>query len=141
MVKRTPEFVVQTLIDDEPMCDDFAELVPKVSKILDAAALFISAVGKKQSDEKTAIYGLGAEICNDAVGIAQQIVKEAAAINQLFRAPNMSNNSLEANSQQKMTVELSASDGEQTVSTGQMSEDDLIDAFNSASVAGGSNGR
>ena len=119
MVKRTPEFVVQTLIDDEPMRDDFAELVPKASKILDAAALFISAVGKKQSDEKTAIYGLGAEICNDAVGIAQQIVKEAAAINQLFRAPNMSNNSLEAGRQQKMTVELSASDGEQTVSTGQ----------------------
>lgn len=136
MVKRTPEFVVQTLIDDEPMRDDFAELVPKASKILDAAALFISAVGKKQSDEKTAIYGLGAEICNDAVGIAQQIVKEAAAINQLFRAPNMSNNSLEANSQQKMTVELSASDGEETVSTGQMSVDDLNDALTNVSVKG-----
>lgn len=136
MVKRTPEFVVQTLIDDEPMRDDFAELVPKASKILDAAALFISAVGKKQSDEKTAIYGLGAEICNDAVGIAQQIVKEAAAINQLFRAPNMSNNSLEANRQQEMTVELSASDGEETVSTGQMSVDDLNDALTNVSVKG-----
>ena len=141
MVKRTPEFVVQTLIDDEPMRDDFAELVPKASKILDAAALFISAVGKKQSDDKTAVYGLGATICDDAVGIAQQIVKEAAAINRLLRAPNMSNNSLAADSQQKMTVELSASDSEGTMSTGQMSEDDLIDAFNSASVAGGSNGR
>lgn len=136
MVKRTPEFVVQTLIDDEPMRDDFAELVPKASKILDAAALFISAVGKKQSDDKTAVYGLGATICDDAVGIAQQIVKEAAAINQLFRAPNMSNNSLEANSQQKMTVELSASDGEQTVSTGQMSVDDLNDALTNVSVKG-----
>ncbi len=136
MVKRTPEFVVQTLIDDEPMRDDFAELVPKASKILDAAALFISAVGKKQSDDKTAVYGLGATICDDAVGIAQQIVKEAAAINQLFRAPNMSNNSLEANSQQKMTVELSASDGEETVSTGQMSVDDLNDALTNVSVKG-----
>ena len=136
MVKRTPEFVVQTLIDDEPMRDDFAELVPKASKILDAAALFISAVGKKQSDDKTAVYGLGATICDDAVGIAQQIVKEAAAINQLFTAPNMSNVSLEANSQQKMTVELSASDGEETVSTGQMSVDDLNDALTNVSVKG-----
>ena len=127
---------MQTLIDDEPMRDDFAELVPKASKILDAAALFISAVGKKQSDDKTAFYGLGATICDDAVGIAQQIVKEAAAINQLFRAPNMSNNSLEANSQQKMTVELSASDGEETVSTGQMSVDDLNDALTNVLVKG-----
>lgn len=136
MVKRTPEFVVQTLIDDEPMRDDFAELVPKASKILDAAALFISAVGKKQSDDKTAVYGLGATICDDAVGIAQQIVKEAAAINRLLRAPNMSNNSLAADSQQKMTVELSASDSEGTMSTGQMSVDDLNDALTNVSVKG-----
>lgn len=136
MVHRTPEFVVQTLIDDEPMRDDFAELVPKVSKILDAAALFISAVGKKQSDEKTAIYGLGATICDDAVGIAQQIVKEAAAINRLLRAPYKSRNKLEADSQQKMTVELSASDSEGTVSTGQMSVDDLNDALTNVSVKG-----
>ena len=136
MVKRTPEFVVQTLIDDEPMRDDFAELVPKASKILDAAALFISAVGKKQSDDKTAVYGLGATICDYAVGSAQQIVKEAAAINRLLRAPYKSSSELAADRQQKMTVELSASDGEQTVSTGQMSVDDLNDALTNVSVKG-----
>ncbi len=136
MAQRTSEFIVQTLIDDEPMRDDFAELVPKASKILDAAALFISAVGKKQSDEKTAIYGLGARICDDAVGIAQQIVKEAAAINRLLRAPYKSSNEMEVNNQQNMTVELSASDGEQTVSTGQMSVDDLNDALTNVPAKG-----
>ncbi len=136
MVHRTPEFVVQTLIDDEPLRDDFAELVPKASKILDAAALFISAVGKKQSDDKTAVYGLGATICDDAVGIAQQIVKEAAAISRLLRAPYKFSSELAADSQQKMTVELSASDGEETVSTGQMSVDDLNDALTNVSVKG-----
>ena len=120
MVKRTPKFVVQTLIDDESMLADFARLVPASSKILDAASTFIAAVEKMQSDEKTAVYGRAGLVCNDTLDIAQQIVKEAAAISQMLRAPYHSSMKLDEASQQEDTP----ADDKKTVD--QMSADELV---------------
>ena len=51
---KQPKMIQETLIDDEDLSADIADLVPVSSKITDAAATYIGKVSKKFGDETIA---------------------------------------------------------------------------------------
>ncbi|KFI51722.1 hypothetical protein [Bifidobacterium biavatii] len=85
-VKITPEYTVQTLVDDEDLRADFADLIPKANDITDAASKFISAADKMFGG-KNQVYGNDALILGKTVEVAQKAVKYGAAISKLLRNP------------------------------------------------------
>lgn len=84
--KNTPEYTVQQLIEDENLRADFADLIPKASRITDAAAVFISA-SDKLFGGKNQVYGNDAVILARAQDLAQKVVKYGSAISKLLRNP------------------------------------------------------
>lgn len=82
---KQPKMIQETLIDDEDLSADIADLVPVSSKITDAAATYIGKVSKKFGDE--AIAGDKLRILNKTSELAQEVVKAGAAINRLLRNP------------------------------------------------------
>lgn len=82
---KQPKMIQETLIDDEDLSADIADLVPVSSKITDAAATYIGKVSKKFGDET--IAGDKLRILNKTSELAQEVVKAGAAINRLLRNP------------------------------------------------------
>lgn len=79
------DWIVQTLIDDENMPADLANLYPAASRIADAAAQFVDKAD--QAIEKKGLFGRQAEVVAKCVDICQHVVKEGAAISRLLRNP------------------------------------------------------
>lgn len=82
---KQPKMIQETLIDDEDLSADIADLVPVSSKITDAAATYIGKMSKKFGDET--IAGDKLRILNKTSELAQEVVKAGAAINRLLRNP------------------------------------------------------
>lgn len=70
---KQPKMIQETLIDDEDLSADIADLVPVSSKITDAAATYIGKVSKKFGDET--IAGDKLRILNKTSELAQEVVK------------------------------------------------------------------
>ena len=74
-------------ISDEDMPANLAGLYPKASKIADSAAMFIDSSNKLMSDDKTMLTMPAATALVDAMGIAQEIIRQSAAMSRLIRNP------------------------------------------------------
>ena len=70
---KQPKMIQETLIDDEDLSADIADLVPVSSKITDAAATYIGKVSKKFGDEP--IAGDKLRILNKTSELAQEVVR------------------------------------------------------------------
>lgn len=81
----TPKMVQQALIEDEDLSADLADLVPAASKIVDAAATYLSKADKKYSSELASQMQLAA--VTRTIAMAQEVVKYGAAIGRLLREP------------------------------------------------------
>lgn len=81
----TPKMVQQALIEDEDLSADLADLVPAASKIVDAAATYLSKADKKYSSELASQVQL--EAGTRTIAMAQEVVKYGAAIGRLLREP------------------------------------------------------
>ena len=81
----TPKMVQQALIEDEDLSADLADLVPAASKIVDAAAAYLSKADKKYSSELASQVQLAA--VTRTIAMAQEVVKYGAAIGRLLREP------------------------------------------------------
>ena len=81
----TPKMVQQALIEDEDLSPDLADLVPAPSKIVDAAATYLSKADKKYSSELASQVQLAA--VTRTIAMAQEVVKYGAAIGRLLREP------------------------------------------------------
>ena len=85
---KTIRFIQQSLnVGDEDMPAKLAGLYPKASKIADAAATFIDAADKVMHDDKTILTQPVADTLIDAMRIAQEIVRQSAAMSRLIRNP------------------------------------------------------
>lgn len=85
---KTIQFIQQSLdISDEDMPSKIAGLYPKASKIADGAAMFIDSANKLLSDDKTMLTMPVATALVDAMGIAQEIIRQSAAMSRLIRNP------------------------------------------------------
>ena len=85
---KTIQFIQQSLdISDEDMPGNIAGLYPKAGKIADAAATFIDAANKLLSDDKTTLTMPVVNALVDAMGIAQEIIRQSAAMSRLIRNP------------------------------------------------------
>lgn len=85
---KTIRFIQQSLnVGDEDMPAILAGLYPKASKIADAAATFIDSADKVLRDDKTIHTQPVVETLVDAMSIAQEIVRQSAAMNRLIRNP------------------------------------------------------
>ena len=85
---KTIQFIQQSLdISDEDMPGKIAGLYPKASKIADAAAQFIDSANKFLHDDKTILTMPVTTALVDAMGIAQEIIRQSAAMSRLIRNP------------------------------------------------------
>lgn len=85
---KTIQFIQQSLdISDEDMPGKIAGLYPKASKIADSAATFIDAAYKLLRDDKTILTMPETTALVDAMGIAQEIIRQSAAMSRLIRNP------------------------------------------------------
>lgn len=85
---KTIQFIQQSLgISDEDMPAVLAGLYPKTSKIGDAAASFLDAANKLLTDDKTTLTIPIINTLTDAMRIAQEIVRQSAAMSRLIRNP------------------------------------------------------
>lgn len=85
---KTIQFIQQSLdISDEDMPGKIAGLYPKASKIADSAAMFIDSANKLLNDDKTILTMPVATALVDAMGIAQEIIRQSAAMSRLIRNP------------------------------------------------------
>lgn len=85
---KTIQFIQQSLdISDEDMPANLAGLYPKASKIADSAATFIDAAHKLLNDDKTMLSGPVTDTLIDMMRIAQEIVRQSAAMSHLIRNP------------------------------------------------------
>lgn len=85
---KTIQFIQQSLaISDEDMPGKIAGLYPKASKIADAAAQFIDSADKFLHDDKTIVTMPVATALVDAMDIAQEIIRQSAAMSRLIRNP------------------------------------------------------
>lgn len=85
---KTIQFIQQSLnVGDEDMPANLAGLYQKAGKIADSAATFIDASHKLLTDDKTMITQPVAEALADAMRIAQEIVRQSAAMSRLIRNP------------------------------------------------------
>lgn len=85
---KTIQFIQQSLdISDEDMPANLASLYPKASKIADSAATFIDAAYKLLRDDKTILTMPVTTALVDAMGIAQEIIRQSAAMSRLIRNP------------------------------------------------------
>ena len=85
---KTIQFIQQSFdISDEDMPGQIAGLYPKASKIADGAAQFIDSANKLLSDDKTIVTMPVATALVDAMGIAQEIIRQSAAMSRLIRNP------------------------------------------------------
>lgn len=83
----TPKAIQQALITDEDLSASIASLVPVSSKITDAAATFIDKAYAQTNSDKKIFSSTELDMIDEAIKIAQQVVKEGAAINRLLRNP------------------------------------------------------
>lgn len=85
---KTIQFIQQSLdISDEDMPGKIAGLYPKASKIADSAATFIDSAYKLLRDDKTILTMPVTTALVDAMGIAQEIIRQSAAMSRLIRNP------------------------------------------------------
>lgn len=85
---KTIQFIQQSLdISEEDMPVQIAGLYTKASKIADAAAQFIDSADKLRHDDKTIVTMPVATALVDAMGIAQEIIRQSAAMSRLIRNP------------------------------------------------------
>ncbi|PLS23979.1 hypothetical protein BLI708_00235 [Bifidobacterium imperatoris] len=104
---KQPKLIQETLIEDEDLSADIADLVPVSSKITDAAATYISKVSKKYGDE--VITGDKLRILNKTGELAQEVVKTGATIGRLLRNPRQAMAELvEAEALQRKEEQLKA---------------------------------
>lgn len=88
---KTIRFIQQSLnVGDEDMPAQLAGLYPKAGKIVDSAATFIDAANKLLNDDKTTLSGLVTDTLIDTMRIAQEIVRQSAAMSRLIRNPYQS---------------------------------------------------
>lgn len=106
-----PKNIQGTLIDDEDLSADLADLVPVASKITDAAATYIAKLDKKYADDN--IHGGTLRVLDKTQELAQEAVRIGAAIGRLLRTPAASLTLLRDKDDDK-TATLTAGDIENT---------------------------
>lgn len=83
---KTIQFIQQPIdVGDEDMPGQIAGLYPKTSKIADAAVQFIDSTDKFLHDDKTIVTMQVATALVDAMGIAQEIIRQSTAMSRLIR--------------------------------------------------------
>lgn len=98
---KTIQFIQQSLdISDEDMPANLASLYPKAGKIADSAATFIDAAYKLLHQVTNSLI--------DAMSIAQEIVRQSAAMSRLIRNPYQTRRTLTADTAEEETGETEA---------------------------------
>ncbi|MCI6773610.1 MAG: hypothetical protein MR570_06490 [Bifidobacterium pseudolongum] len=106
---KTIQFFQQSLdISDEDMPANLASLYPKAGKIADSAATFIDAAYKLLHDDKTMLTPQVTNSLIDAMSIAQEIVRQSAAMRRLIRTPYQTHRIFTADTTEEETGETEA---------------------------------